>query len=1073
MSKRTAPSEAARPRPPRASAAPLFEPLDFVLCRAPLLPIEAYLALGDSSSDDASTLLPQDPRVRRALAVASPQLLTSLTRAAAGDGDEPDLRVKLTRYLIRMSTRPTPFGLFAGVALARWGDKTDLALDSAAPRTRTRPDMTWLYSLVMAAEARPEVRQHLRLVANPTAFSHDGRIYLSERASAAGAGGAADISVRATKAVRLALAAARRPVPYADLAALVLEQTPGATPEKVATLLSELWQQTILLTDLRPPVTCASPARHVAQRLLAVPPARQTAAQIEAVLGATQAWDSAPGEDGEATFREMVGRAKAVSVAAGDAPFQVDCALSMDGERLARAVGAEAAAAAELLLRLTPLPHGVPYLDVYRSAFLDRYGSDREVPLLKLLDPQCGLGPPNPYGGASAIPPQRAARRSETLLHLAHDALRGHHRVIELDAETLDRLQTWSPDPVAAPRSLDLCIAVAARSAAAIDAGEFELVIGPNLGAMSAGRTLGRFGDLLGTDSRQALEQAARAEEALDPGRIWAELVYLPSQLHAANVVIRPAVRPYEIAAAVTPGVPDERVIPLDELTVGVRGGRFYLRWQRHDAEVVACSGHMLNSFRAPALCRFLFELGRDGLPQLSTFDWGPAFGFPFLPRVRVGRIVLSLAQWRLDATARERAFGKAEPAAFGAALARWRDTAQVPRYVYLSAGDNRLLLDLDDPTQAEQLRGEVRRAAEGSAVLLQEVYPDLDQAWLRGPGGRYASEFVVSLVRRAMRPQPAVKSKAAPPAEVPAAAPRASASVEAMPAESRLRPPGCEWLYVKLYGPPTFQDDLVAYHMRTLAADLLASGAAQEWFFLRYADPQPHLRLRFRGDPLQLTGHVMPIVCDWASGLMAQGLCRQFCFDTYDRELERYGGQSASEVAETIFHADSRLIADVLHLTQEGRLRLDRTILAVLGIDTLLAGLGLDPGQRLRWCRSVVTWRDEVGPEYRWRKNILRAFLGLPHYVDAQLGGSALVESLARRGAALAAAAEQLARLAERGELNQQPTALYGSYIHMHCNRLTGADPSLERRTLGLLLRTREGLDRAPVVARFPIDDD
>ena len=138
---------------------------------------------------------------------------------------------------------------------------------------------------------------------------------------------------------------------------------------------------------------------------------------------------------------------------------------------------------------------------------------------------------------------------------------------------------------------------------------------------------------------------------------------------------------------------------------------------------MIACSGHMLNNMQAPDICRFLDDLGRDGRAQFNSFDWGSAAGLPVLPRVQVGRIVLCPAQWRIDA----RAGSELAPdsrVSFRRALPAWRSRWQVPRYVYLSFGDNRLLLDLDSEAQAEQLRTEVRRLAESAQLRLQEALP-------------------------------------------------------------------------------------------------------------------------------------------------------------------------------------------------------------------------------------------------------------------------------------------------------------------------------------------------------------
>jgi Lantibiotic dehydratase, N terminus len=137
-------------------------------------------------------------------------------------------------------------------------------------------------------------------------------------------------------------------------------------------------------------------------------------------------------------------------------------------------------------------------------------------------------------------------------------------------------------------------------------------VVGPNLGASAAGRNLGRFADLIGDEATAALQAVGRAEVSQNPNCIWAELVYLPWRFRSANVAVRPHPRPFEIAFGTTPRRPSERVIPVDELVVGIKDNRFYLRWPERDSNVIACSGHMLNNMQAPDICRFLDDLGRD-----------------------------------------------------------------------------------------------------------------------------------------------------------------------------------------------------------------------------------------------------------------------------------------------------------------------------------------------------------------------------------------------------------------------------------------------------------------------------
>jgi thiopeptide-type bacteriocin biosynthesis protein len=174
---------------------------------------------------------------------------------------------------------------------------------------------------------------------------------------------------------------------------------------------------------------------------------------------------------------------------------------------------------------------------------------------------------------------------------------------------------------------------------------------------------------------------------------------------------------------------------------------------------------------------------------------------------------------------------------------------------------------------------------------------------------------------------------------------------------------------------------------MRTFCEFVGAAGLAEEWFFIRYSDPDPHLRLRFRGVPERLVGQLLPQFCSWAAELMGDGLCPRFCFDTYDRELERYGGVSGTAAAEALFAADSRAVAELLYLDQQRYLGMDRTTLAVLSIDDLLAGLGLTEVDRLKWYRDQDVSRHKSGPEYRQRKESLRSLLGDPTRLSAEPG--------------------------------------------------------------------------------------
>jgi len=1010
----------------------LYRPLDWAIVRAPLLPACAGANAAASSAPDS--LLPDDPRVRAAVGVASADLAAALARTPPGHRDARRLRGKVLRYVIRMSTRPTPYGLFAGVAIATLGPNTDLAIADRAPRTRTRSDMELLLSFVVDLEHDPAIRPELRVFANSGVVTGGGRAFCPS-----GPGPAA--SLRFTDAVRRALELARTPIAQSALHT-ALEAVRGSTPEKVQQLVAELCEHGFLLFDLRPPLTAADPAAYVLERLKPIPAAAESRARLAGLREQLAAWDALELDERAPAWPSVLDGARALRPGDTGELLQTDMALELTGTRVHTAIGREAARAAELLLRMSPNPRGAPHLDAYRRAFVARYGAARVVPLLELVDDELGLG--NPAGRGASGPPSIdrhvAARREQALRELALDAQREHRHVVDLDDALMDALQTWTPAADCAPRTLELSVSVAATSCAAIDAGDFSVIVGPGLGASSAGRGLGRFADLLGAPALSALRTIAEAEAGLAAGSTIAEVVYQPKRDRSANVAIRPNVRGAEIAFSAPAGVPSEQVVPLDELVVSVRDGRFAIGWPAAGVEIIGVQGHMLNTSQAPAAARFLIDAANDGRCRLAPFDWGGASTLPFLPRVQRGRIILAAARWRVDVATIAASRDADE---FAAALAAWRERWTVPDRVYLAASDNRLLLDLNDPEHAELLRQELRGLPAGRPALLQEPLPGPQDVWLASAGGGHMCELVVPLVLR--------ESVVVPSTPVRATVPPAA----------RLRLPGSDWLYLKLYGPRTFEDELIAGPLRSFCESATAGGLIDGWFFLRYTDPAPHLRVRFHGDPHTLLGPLMRQVCGWSTELVTRGSRTGYSFDTYDREVERYGGEVFIDLAEVVFAADSTAAAALVGLGRGGELAWDAITLALLSVDDLLDALGLDEHERLDLYAGATPLSRRDGAEYRRRQDQLRSLLGGRLRASAAPGFEAVADVLGARRLGLAPAASALRTLDRDARLLVPLAAVCRSFVHLHVNRL-GATPS-EQLILQLLHRTRLGLQKAP----------
>jgi thiopeptide-type bacteriocin biosynthesis protein len=108
--------------------------------------------------------------------------------------------------------------------------------------------------------------------------------------------------------------------------------------------------------------------------------------------------------------------------------------------------------------------------------------------------------------------------------------------------------------------------------------------------------------------------------------------------------------------------------------------------------------------------------------------------------------------------------------------------------------------------------------------------------------------------------------------------------------------------LYLKLYAGESVIDPLLTETLAEPLQRLQTDGRFDHWFFIRYGDPDWHLRLRLHGDPDALHCQALRALSDLADGLIADGLVSRLVVDSYDRELERYGGAYGIEAAEQLF---------------------------------------------------------------------------------------------------------------------------------------------------------------------------
>lgn len=1044
---------------------PRYEPSGFFAFRSPLLPfdeLEAWSAGLEACAalDDPERLEPalardrerlrawlrqalERPEIAEALFLASPSLFDAL----AGWRADPDSRKgkraenAMVRYLQRMASRPTPFGLFSGCSLGTLdGASTRLHLERRRSYQRhTRLDMDYLFALCEDLGRDPALLRELSYRPNSSLYRAAGRLRYAEARLEGKARSHHLVALEPTSYLEETLERAARGALPAELASALVEGDPDGeiALEEAEEYVGELIQSQVLVSDLTPDVTGPEAIHGLEERLAALPSGQAAGAALARARTALAELDEAGIGAAPERYRELADSLKELPTSVElSRLFQVDMVKPADpanAARLGPAVIEELQRAIALLHRLFGRSRQES-LERFRQDFVDRYGEGRWVPLAEALDEETGIGFERAEGGESSPLLQGLALGGPAAeatvpwgplqvwqLRKLEAALARGEQEVELTDKDLEKLAPRESLPL--PDALQAVAVLAAASEEDVDEGRFQL-LWKGAGGPSGARLLGRFCHA-DPELEARVREHLEAEEAAKPHAVFAEIVHLP-QGRIGNILSRPVLRAYEIPFLGRSGAPPERQIPLTDLSVTVAEQRIVLRSERLGREVIPRLTSAHNFSRGLGIYRFLCSLQNQGVLGGLGWSWGPLENASFLPRVKYGRLVLDRARWRMSEEEIQ-ALSRGSAAERFAAVQRWRAERRLPRRVLLSDGDNELLVDFDNVLSVEAWLDVIE---ERKDALLSELFPRPEELCARGPEGRFVHELVVPFVR-------ARAEEAARPAT-------SSMAVAGMVQRSFV--PGSEWLYSKLYVGTSTADAVLRQVVGPLVREVQASGAADSWFFIRYGDPQWHLRLRFHGAPARLVTEVLPALEAAVAPLLADGRLWRFQLDTYDREVERYGGPAGIGLCERLFHADSEAVLSIVELLEGDEGADARWRLALTGTDLLLDDLGLDAeGKRAVLGRVRESFFREFGggkplriqldQKQRAERRALEALLDPVRSEQSDLApGLAVLRRRSQHNAPLVA---ELRRLEREGRLTSSVAQIAPSLVHMHVNRL------------------------------------
>jgi len=1041
---------------------------DYFMIRTPLLSLADYFDIFSKVDDldDSLINLFTEPLLKETLLIASSDLSYALEKNNYDklSKSSEQLMSSLVKYFIRLSTRPTPFGLFSGISVGRFGELTNITVSNTSKHAkRARPDMEWLYGAIKNIEANESIRRNLRIRFNDFTFANGNRLEKPNKSllqhGAANDNAHESTSIRYTIQVKNIENKSRLFCAYSSIVDELASENIGIPYEKIDTFLSQLLENEYLLSELRPPLINVDVLDYVINILShvdGVVEATDYISKLSKIKDAISKYNSSKVGEGAELYAEATDLMKELYECKNY--LQVDMKTHMENSVLDVKLKSELERFVSVMHEIAPRSVISDEMSHYKSLFLEKYGYGVEIPIMELLDIDRGLGSPAYYTTGvinRGTPKQQKSSSEHRLSTLMNrkiiNALREGKNLIEITDNDISFVRGTEKNeinhPMDALQSFEIYLLTHVNDfEKGIEAG-YYFTVAPAVASSGIGKTFGRFNDLLTEEETSLLKADFEKQKELLPDYIIAEITELPSIGRISNVSINESGYDYQVALATNPNS-DKHVLSIRDLYIGIdhESNFFYIKSKSLNKKVIVTMTSMLNPAFGSNELRFLREISSmrkvnpiSGIMSILNSD------FEYTPRITYGRVIIKPETWTISKNIL--GFDGNDKTDFDSKLLDYKKKHQIPRYVFMNEGDNRLLLDLDNSTHRAEIYFNLKKKMSYGNTLTEVGCGFNDYTAINLDKEKYITEIVVpftlnaneaTLIKTNDKKEDTIKTIS-----------NISRNRISMNRDGLMILPGKDdWLFFKLYGCSKRQNELLV-----LIYDKLEEFAPslEKFFYIRYSDPEPHIRLRFHFKNDELS-ELLPSICIWFESLRTDGLISTVVIDSYIREAERYGGPDLIKFAEDYFFHDSRLAMQIVKKLRYEKLEIDFDIIGVSFIISALDAFNLSSNEKENFLKSMTS-KGFYRKQFQDNKKLLMKAVNNSnnwHDMDFPESYLSIYPLIIETSKKMKNFADVVYVHDKKDMLTNSIQSIISSVIHMFCNRLVG-DNSWERKVYAL----------------------
>ncbi|WDV47619.1 lantibiotic dehydratase [Clostridiaceae bacterium M8S5] len=1032
-----------------------YECSDIFMIRTPSLPIEKFLCLQNSDNDMKKFITDNKlyDFINESLLFSSRSLQKSLDKDIKKKKKLNNYNLSLIKYVTRASTRPTPYGLLASVGLGRFMDAKDtqIIIDNDKFIRDANIDNYWICCIIQELEKQDEILTKLNFKFNTLCYKYGDRMKNPYDSNYGVISGNEEFvqenNIKHSALVDLVKKYSENFINFEKLKLIISQKYEGVPDSLVTNTLKKLVENEYLLSDLRIPAYCDDCLEHVIQKLEEIKYNGEKMYKLKILKQQIDKYIKSDNfKEGAVVIQDIFKVTESISKSKDY--LKVNRGLVFKENNLPYELKVKMESFVDVLSDISVNQKVFSKLDKFIDKFSENYGFGVEVPLIEIIDA-------NGFDGLSLIQStDKKTFEKETMVKGIIDrkilyALMKNEEEINLKKSDFEEVIKKYPINNHA-KSFDINFFITKAD------GDYNITVGPNIGASKGGNMFQRFANCFDKEDFKEYNKIYEKEKMTsDDEYVLVEARELNVRGRANNITNKFMNYDYYIPIALT-DEDSSKQITIEDLVVGLsRNRKVYLKINGKDKMCKIVTDNMLNTRANSKLLRLLKEISSSYESNIinrlvSLYD----NKYTYVPRIKLEGITIHLRRWMLS----EHMVDLENFEKFKNSLEGFCSEYSVDKLVYMCEYDNRLILDLDKDESIKILYSTIKKQRDIKLCELEIGL--LDNGIVKDKMGKnYVSEMIFSFT---LNNNGKIATNDSKQGQV-----KQSLLLQS---NNRIFEPFKDgWVYVKLYGIGSRENEILSK-----IEGILKSTQCSKFFYLRYHDEcGKHLRIRFKFSSEKKAIEKIIVINEWLRELRQKALINKWVYDTYHRELNRYGGLEVIEETENLFFADSIFAIKVLELV-DIKNESDREKAYVIGLSMMLKGLtetDMDMFAILDTNKFSNSYRQEFNKNKSKYVNMVeKVLLNNGDYKDSMFEN--MKNSVLFREKVARLLKAKLSKYSDKNNATKYKASIILSLMHMYCNRLTGIRAyeekylSMIRHSLHMIIERNKHLNKSFTVS-------